>query len=130
MTDLSAAIVDALRSVHDPCCRDRGISVVDMGLIRSVDVTGGAAHIELLLTSGWCPFASRVLESVKDKAESVPGIGGASVEITWDEAWSMDRLSQDARRKLVLLPEPAAVSDRTVYIQSQLGDHEQEGAGQ
>ena len=34
----SAAIVEALRSVYDPCCREKGISVVDMGLLRRCDV--------------------------------------------------------------------------------------------
>jgi metal-sulfur cluster biosynthetic enzyme len=116
MSDLSHAIVDALASVHDPCCRDRGISVVDMGLVRSVTVDEGAACIELLLTSGWCPFASTVLSSVQEKVEAVPGISSASVEIVWDEAWTMDRLSEGARRKLVFLPSPARVGDRAEYI--------------
>jgi metal-sulfur cluster biosynthetic enzyme len=116
--DDSAEIVDALRTVHDPCCRDRGISVVDMGLVRSVLVGDGTAHVELMLTSGWCPFAANVLSSVKEKIESLPGIDHASVEITWDEAWTMDRLSDDARAKLVFLPQPASVADRDAYVRS------------
>ena len=56
----------ALAGVYDPCCREKGISVVDMGLLRSVAVTGGHARVELLLTSGWCPFASRVLTEVEE----------------------------------------------------------------
>ena len=31
-------IIEALRDCYDPCCRDRGISVVDMGLIENVKV--------------------------------------------------------------------------------------------
>ena len=58
-------IREALSAVYDPCCAEKGISVVDMGLLRSVDVTDGRARIELLLTSGWCPFASRVLDEVE-----------------------------------------------------------------
>lgn len=45
----------ALSGVYDPCCREKGISVVEMGLIRSVEVNEGLARVELLLTSGWCP---------------------------------------------------------------------------
>jgi metal-sulfur cluster biosynthetic enzyme len=55
--------LDALSEVYDPCCREKGISVVDMGLVRSVRENGGAVRVELLLTSGWCPFAARVLTS-------------------------------------------------------------------
>src|SRR3712207_8154352 len=41
---------------RSPCCREKGISVVDMGLLRSVAVHDGHARVELLLTSGWCPL--------------------------------------------------------------------------
>jgi len=109
-------IINALRGVHDPCCAERGISVVDMGLVRSVTVEGGAAHIQLLLTSGWCPFASKVLGSVKQTVEDLPHIDSAHVELTWDEAWTMERMSEDARRKLMFLPEPVTVRDRNDYI--------------
>ena len=42
-----------LTGVYDPCCRDKGISVVDMGLLRSVTVArarprGAAAHLRLV----------------------------------------------------------------------------------
>jgi metal-sulfur cluster biosynthetic enzyme len=112
----SSDIIDALRGVHDPCCAERGISVVDMGLIRSVTVEDGEAHIELMLTSGWCPFASKVLSSVKQIVEDLPHIDRAEVELTWDEAWTMDRMSDDARAKLVFLPEPVTVANREEYI--------------
>ena len=116
MVDLGAVIVDALRSVHDPCCEERGISVVDMGLVRSITVGDHEACVELVLTSGWCPFASKVLASVKERVERLPEIDRAEVEITWDEAWTMDRMSDDARAKLVFLPDPIAVSDRSEYV--------------
>src|SRR3954452_2463032 len=83
----------ALADVYDPCCREKGISVVDMGLLRSVAVTDGHARVELLLTSGWCPFASRVLNEVEEAVAGQPGIDTAEVEIVWDEAWTTDRLS-------------------------------------
>ena len=65
--------VRALSEVYDPCCREKGISVVDMGLLRSVEVPDGHARVELLLTSGWCPFAARVLTDVEDAIGAQPG---------------------------------------------------------
>jgi len=112
----SSEIFDALRSVCDPCCAERGISVVDMGLVRSVTVEGRRADIELMLTSGWCPFASKVIGSVKQTLEDLPHIDRAEVEVTWEEAWTMERMSDDARAKLVFLPEPVAVANRDDYI--------------
>jgi metal-sulfur cluster biosynthetic enzyme len=112
-----SAVLDRLREVYDPCCRDRGISVVDMGIVRSVAVDDArAARVELILTSGWCPFAARVLTEVRERVEAMPGIDRAEVEIVWDEPWTTDRLSPDARRKLRFLPDPVAVPDRDAYI--------------
>src|SRR6266446_4866577 len=61
MSELPMWARDALAGVYDPCCREKGISVLDMGLVRSVQVENGVARVELLLTSGWCPFAATVL---------------------------------------------------------------------
>ena len=108
--------VQALSSVHDPCCEEKGISVVDMGLLRSVTVVDGHARVELLLTSGWCPFAARVLTAVEDAIRAQPGISSCAAEIVWDQAWTADRLSPSARRKLRFLPDPVAVPDRDAYL--------------
>jgi len=117
-------IREALNAVYDPCCAERGISVVDMGLLRSIDMTDGRARIQLLLTSGWCPFASRVLDEVKHAAEAVPGVDAADVEIVWDEAWTTDRLSPEASQKLRLLPDPVAIPDRDTYLRQPAGTEE------
>jgi metal-sulfur cluster biosynthetic enzyme len=108
----------ALSEVFDPCCREKGISVVDMGLLRSVDVQAGHARVELLLTSGWCPFAARVLTEVEEAIAAHPGVNTCEAEVVWDEAWSTDRLSPTARQKLRFLPDPVAVGDRDAYLAS------------
>ena len=108
--------VRALSGVYDPCCREKGISVVDMGLLRSVETTGGHVRVELLLTSGWCPFAARVLTDVEDAITAQPGVDSCEVEVVWDEVWTPDRLSPSARDQLRLLPDPVAVGDRDAYL--------------
>jgi metal-sulfur cluster biosynthetic enzyme len=107
---------EALAGVYDPCCREKGISVVDMGLVRSVRVDGGRARVELLLTSGWCPFAATVLTQVRDRMLDQPGVTDADVEVVWDEPWTTDRLSPRAAEILRFLPPPASVGDRDGYI--------------
>ena len=108
--------VRALAGVYDPCCRDKGISVVDMGLLRTVTVTDGHARVELLLTSGWCPFAARVLSDVEDALRAHPGVDSCEVAVVWDEVWTPDRLAESAVRKLRFLPDPVAVPDRETYL--------------
>jgi metal-sulfur cluster biosynthetic enzyme len=108
--------LDALGEVYDPCCREKGISVADMGLVRSVSQSGGEVRVELLLTSGWCPFAARVLTEIRHRLEEQPGVTRADVEIVWDEAWTTERLSPRAASLLRFLPPPADVPDRGAYV--------------
>jgi metal-sulfur cluster biosynthetic enzyme len=105
-----------MSEVYDPCCAEKGLSVVDMGLVRSVRQAGGQVRVELLLTSGWCPFAARVLTEVQQRIEAQPGVDRAEVDIVWDEAWTTDRLSERAARLLRFLPPPAQVGDRDAYL--------------
>jgi metal-sulfur cluster biosynthetic enzyme len=114
----ATTIVEALRGVVDPCCRERGISVVDMGLVHdvAVDAAGGDARIDILLTSGWCPFQTDLLAQMTAAVEALPQVRRASVQIVLHETWSTDRMSPDARRKLRFLPEPAEVGDRDGYV--------------
>ena len=114
-------IREVLRGVYDPCCRERGISIVDMGLVRSIEVTDGRPRIELILTSGWCPFAARVLSEVREKVQPLSPTGEVAVEVAWDEPWTMERLSDEARAKLRFLPEPSEVRDRQRYIEERGG---------
>jgi metal-sulfur cluster biosynthetic enzyme len=108
--------LDALSDVYDPCCREKDLSVVDMGLVRSVHEDGGQVRVELMLTSGWCPFASRVLTEIQQRIEAQPGVAAAEVEIVWDEAWTTDRLSERAAGLLRFLPPPAQAGDRAAYL--------------
>jgi metal-sulfur cluster biosynthetic enzyme len=120
MTQPSAAVPDwvirAVSTVFGPCCRDKGISVVDMGLLRSVAVHDGHARIELLLTSGWCPFAARVVADVETAICRQAGVEICEVVIVWDEVWTPDRLSPSAVRRLGFLPDAVAVPDRDAFV--------------
>jgi metal-sulfur cluster biosynthetic enzyme len=123
---VQASIIEALRSVYDPCCAEQRISVVDMGLIDSVRLDGEQAKLQLVLTSGWCPFAGRLLESVRERIESLPEVGSASVEIMWQKGWSSERLSPEARGKLRFLPDPHEISDRDAYVARHTGRAKEE----
>ncbi|MGI8626090.1 MAG: metal-sulfur cluster assembly factor [Geodermatophilaceae bacterium] len=117
MTNVLPQVSSALQDVYDPCCREKGISVVDMGLLHTaVQDESGGIRVELLLTSGWCPFAAKVLTEVEERVSAMTGVTEAEVEIVWDQAWSTDRLSEEARRKLRFLPDPAQVSSRDDYL--------------
>jgi metal-sulfur cluster biosynthetic enzyme len=96
------AVIRALDNCYDPCCRDRRISVVDMGLIESIEIRDREVRIEMVLTTGWCPFAARLLEMVEEEVGSLPGVEAVDVEVVWDPTWTPERMSAGAREKLRL----------------------------
>lgn len=95
-------VMMALRDCYDPCCRDRGISVVDMGLIKDVRIDGSDVHIDMLLTTGWCPFVANLFNMIGERVKQYEGVENVNVQVLWDPVWTMDRLSASAREKLTL----------------------------
>jgi metal-sulfur cluster biosynthetic enzyme len=96
------AIVDALRDVYDPCCADRGVSIVDMGVVEDVRVDGAHVDVDLVLTSGWCPFVVSMSDAIPERLRRMDGVETVDVKVVWDPVWTMDRLSASAREKLVM----------------------------
>jgi metal-sulfur cluster biosynthetic enzyme len=96
------AVIGALDNCFDPCCRERRISVVDMGLIEQIEVLDNRVRVEMVLTTGWCPFASRLLEMVEEEVGALPGVEAVDVEVVWDPTWTPARMSAGAREKLRL----------------------------
>jgi metal-sulfur cluster biosynthetic enzyme len=96
------AVIGALDNCYDPCCRDRKISVVDMGLIESIAIEDRRVEIEMVLTTGWCPFASRLLEMVTEEVGALPMVDSVEVDVVWDPTWTPERMSESAREKLRL----------------------------
>lgn len=99
MTD-RPALIDALREVYDPCCADRGISIVDMGVVEDVRLDGAHVDVDLVLTTGWCPFVASMSSAIPDRLKRLDGVETVEVKVVWDPVWTMDRLSESAREKL------------------------------
>jgi metal-sulfur cluster biosynthetic enzyme len=95
-----ATIVEALGGVYDPCCAERGLSVVDMGLVEDVRVEGSRVRVGLVLTTGWCPFVASLSTTIPDHLRRLPGVTDVEVNVLWDPVWTSDRLSPKARAEL------------------------------
>ena len=95
-------VIEALDNCYDPCCRDRKISVVDMGLIESIEIDARQVRIEMVLTTGWCPFASRLLEMVEEEVGNLSAVDSIDVDVIWDPTWTPERMSDSAREKLTM----------------------------
>lgn len=99
-TPLRETLMDALREVYDPCCADRGISIVDMGVVEEVHVDGGHVRVDLVLTTGWCPFVATMSSAIPERLQHIAGVEDVDVQVVWDPVWTTDRLSPEARGKL------------------------------
>ena len=95
-------LIDALREVYDPCCADRGVSIVDMGVVEEVRVDGSHVDVDLVLTTGWCPFVASMSSAIPDRLTQVDGVETVAVRAVWDPVWTPDRLSESARAQLAM----------------------------
>jgi metal-sulfur cluster biosynthetic enzyme len=95
-------LLDALRDVYDPCCQDRGISIVDMGIVEDVTVEHAQVRVDLLPTTGWCPFVANMSTAIPERLKRIDGVEEVEVRVVWEPAWTMERLSPSAREKLVM----------------------------
>jgi ring-1,2-phenylacetyl-CoA epoxidase subunit PaaD len=91
-----AEVWDALAEIPDP--EIPVISLVDLGVIRSVHVAGKSVRIEFTPTFLGCP----ALEVMRDAmTERVAALGAEpEVRVITDDSWSTDRITAEGREKL------------------------------
>jgi ring-1,2-phenylacetyl-CoA epoxidase subunit PaaD len=86
----------ALAEIPDP--EIPVVSVVDLGVVRSVAVERDRVRVEFTPTFLGCP----ALEVMRDQmAASVRALGAEpEVQVVQDDSWSTDRITAEGRRKL------------------------------
>lgn len=94
-------IIEAIKTVSDP---EIMINVYDLGLIYKVNQSdNGDLQIEMTLTAPACPMAEILPQQVADAAAAVKGVGKVEVKVVWEPAWSLERLSEEAKLMLEML---------------------------
>jgi len=87
---------DALEEIPDP--EIPVISLVELGVIRSVDVREGHVHVEFTPTFLGCPALEAMKRALEEK---VSALGGEpEVLVVQDDSWSTDRITAAGREKL------------------------------
>jgi ring-1,2-phenylacetyl-CoA epoxidase subunit PaaD len=91
-----AQVWEALEEIPDP--EIPVISLVDLGVIRSVDVQDGHVRIEFTPTFLGCPALEVMKRAMEEKVSEL----GAEPEVTVisDDSWSTDRITPAGREKL------------------------------
>lgn len=93
-------VIEALKTVCDP---EIMINIWDMGLVYDIRIAdNGNIDIDMTLTAPGCPVAGILPQQAADAVALVEGTGIVTVKIVWEPAWSMERLSEDARAMMEL----------------------------
>lgn len=97
-TTIEESVWRVLESVADP--EIPAVSVVDMGMIRAVELHGTTARVILLPTFTGCPAVPVIREDIAAAVASVAGIEEVRVEVSFDPPWTDDRITEQGRAKL------------------------------
>jgi metal-sulfur cluster biosynthetic enzyme len=62
---------EALRVVVDP---EIGMNVIELGLLRGVEIHDDRAHITMIMTTPFCPYAPQLLEQTRRTAQEFLGV--------------------------------------------------------
>ena len=101
MTALEEDVEEALAEVLDP---EYPVSLVDLGMIRGVEVADGTATVRIAYCSLGCPCIDLIVEDVEERLLRVPGVERVEVAESF-EPWTR----RDVTRKGLTLLRQAGV---------------------
>ena len=93
---LESAVWAALYDVHDP--EIPTISVIDLGVVRTVETGANSVRVELMPTFVGCPAIDVMRASVEERLRGFAD--DVTVEISFREPWTSDRITAEGRRVL------------------------------
>jgi metal-sulfur cluster biosynthetic enzyme len=99
MSTVSAqAIEDSLKKCMDP---EVPLNIVEMGLIYGIDVKeNNDVDIKMTMTTHGCPLHETLIADATRFAKKVPGVNNVNIEIVWEPAWSMDKMTEEGKLKI------------------------------
>src|SRR6185437_16156033 len=118
-----AQVWDALAEIPDP--EIPVISLVDLGVVRGIDVDDRRVRVEFTPTFLGCP----ALEVMRDAmADSIRALGAKpEIQVLLDDSWSTDRITPAGREKLrasgFAPPAPREATGAPTLVQLQSNAH-------
>ena len=71
MSDKEAGLYEAFRTVIDP---EIGMNIIELGLVRGVEFDEESAHVNMIMTTPFCPYAPQLLEQTRRTAQDFLGV--------------------------------------------------------
>jgi ATP-binding protein involved in chromosome partitioning len=90
------AVRSALSGVVDP---ELGADIVELGMVRAVEIDGGAVTVEVALTVAACPLRDQLRADVERHVKAVPGVERVTVRTGVMEPGERAELMSRARLK-------------------------------
>jgi metal-sulfur cluster biosynthetic enzyme len=97
--DKCTLALSALENVFDP---EIGLNVVDLGLIYRLDFNEEErkTHCIMTLTTQFCPMGESIIDGVKQALQGTFPDHAVEVTLTFNPAWSYDKISDAGREFL------------------------------
>ncbi|KMK94361.1 1,2-phenylacetyl-CoA epoxidase subunit PaaD [Rossellomorea marisflavi] len=95
---MEQTVMKMLETVKDP--EIDSISIVDLGMVHSIEMRREGCTIKLLPTFAGCPALDIIKGNVKKACMLQPGIKEVEVRFVYTPPWTSDRLTQNGREKL------------------------------
>jgi len=91
-TPTEEEMMQRLATIDDPELR---MSIVDLGLIYSVELEEGKALVTMTLTSPGCPLGGLIETQAYHVLKALPGIDDVEVKITFTPRWDPRTMASD-----------------------------------
>jgi len=92
-----SAVWSALAAIPDP--EIPVVSIVDLGIVRSVAREAGGVVVRVTPTYSGCPATDWILAAIRDELAAI-GVPDARVEIQLAPAWTTDWVAADAKLRM------------------------------
>jgi len=95
------AVREKLDEIVDPCSEARGtdISIVEMGLLKRIEVDGGSVHVELRITSPSCMMVGYFIEQANERVGDLQGVEEVTLSTDAGLSWRDEMMSEDAKER-------------------------------
>ena len=91
-------VIEKLSTVYDP---EVPVNIWELGLVYNIEFPKqNEVIITMTLTAPGCPIADQIVQEVHDVVLTIDGIDEAKVNLTFEPAWSPERMSEVARLEL------------------------------
>ena len=92
---------ERLREIVDPCSAATGsnLDIVEMGLVKSIEIDGGRVAVEMRLTTPMCHMVPYFNQEVEERVTDLSGVESVAFETDNGFEWDEEMMSDEARRR-------------------------------